>query len=327
MSTPGINLTANRRLMASSQNNRIGVSLAVAGALCFSTKAVFVKLAYRLEVDTVTLLLLRMGLALPFYLITWWLSSRKGTVKQWGTPRSWLLLVISAVLGYYLSSLLDFAGLQYIDASLERLILFIYPSLVAIMAHFWIGTKVKGREWITIGISYLGLILLFGKQLATLTWTPGFWTGVVLVLGCAFTFALYLILSQQLIPVFGVMGFTSMSMIIACLSVIVHYGIQHGGSFHLQHYPWQVWAIALAMAFIATVIPSYLVNMAIARIGAAKAAIIASVGPLSTITLAHWLLGERLGLLQIVGGLCIVASITFLSWQSKKKPVYEKNPD
>lgn len=304
--------------MTSSQNNQIGDALAIAGALCFSTKAVFVKLAYRLEVDTITLLLLRMSLALPFYLVTWWISSRKQSPKPY-PAKSWLLLIVSAVLGYYFSSLLDFAGLQYIDASLERLILFIYPSLVAIMAHFWIGTKVKGREWTTIGISYLGLILLFGKQLITMSWSPGFWTGVFLVLGCAFTFALYLILSQQLIPVFGVMRFTSLSMIIACISVIVHYGIEHGGSFYLQHYPWQLWAIALAMAFIATVIPSYLVNMAIARIGAAKAAIIASVGPLSTITLAHWLLGERLGMLQIVGGLCIVASITFLSWQSKRK--------
>ncbi|MCB0657775.1 MAG: DMT family transporter [Saprospiraceae bacterium] len=305
--------------MSSQQATRTGIILAVIGALCFSTKAVFVKLAYRFEIDPVSLLLLRMGIALPFYIVTFlWSSGKSIEAGQKPTGQHWWLLVASAVLGYYLSSLLDFEGLKFIDASLERLILFIYPSLVAIMAHWWLGARVKGADWITIGITYIGLLLLFGEQLITLTWAPGFWNGVLLVLGCAFTFALYLILSQKLIPVFGVIRFTSLSMIIACLSVIAHYTIQHRGTFHLMHLPWEVWFIAAAMAFLATVIPSYLVNMAIARIGAAKAAIIASVGPLSTISLAHWLLGERLGVLQVFGGLCIVASITYLSWHSKR---------
>lgn len=299
-------------------NNTLGILFAIIGALLFSTKAVFVKLAYLHEVDSISLLLLRMIFALPFYLFmigrVFRSESQKWSKISW---KNWFGLIMAAVLGYYLSSFLDFLGLRYISASVERLILFIYPTFIAIISFFVYKERLSLLQAAALALSYIGLIFVFGRNLAEFSLDSTFWKGAFLILGCALTFAIFLVLSQGMIPIFGATSFTSLSMALACCLVMVHFLIVHKvaglGALHPR-----VYLYALAMATLATVIPSYIINYAIQRIGATKAAILASVGPISTISLAYWLLGERLFPGQMVGALLIIIGVTMVSVEMKK---------
>ncbi|NND33909.1 MAG: DMT family transporter [Saprospiraceae bacterium] len=300
-------------------NNSLGIIFAIVGSLLFSTKAVFVKLAYQYEVDSISLLLLRMVFALPFYLFMILQVGSTGWNKWRGISTwHWLGLVLSAVLGYYLSSLLDFMGLKYISASVERLILFIYPTFIAIISFFVFKERITLKQGAALALSYLGLVFVFGHNLTEFSLDSTFWKGAFLILGCAVTFAIFLVLSQAMIPVFGATSFTSLSMSLACFIVIVHFlsvhQIQGLGSLDLP-----VYLYALAMATLATVIPSYVVNYAIQRIGATKAAILASVGPVSTIALAYWLLDERLFPGQFIGAGFIIVGVTIVSVEMRKR--------
>ena len=300
-------------------SNSLGIIFALIGSLLFSTKAVFVKLSYQYEVDSISLLLLRMVFALPFYLFMI-LKVRKTNWTKWRniSPKHWVGLIFAAILGYYLSSLLDFIGLQYISASVERLILFIYPTFIAIISFFVFKEKISLKQGAALALSYVGLVFVFGHNLSEFSFDSDFWIGAFLILGCAMTFAVFLVLSQGMIPIFGATSFTSLSMALACCIVIAHFLTVHQieglGSLDLP-----VYLYALAMATMATVIPSYVVNYAIQRIGATRAAILASVGPISTISLAYWLLGERLFPGQIVGAGLIIIGVTIVSVEMKRK--------
>ncbi len=301
-----------------------GILFALVGTLLFSMKAIFVKLSYLEGIDTLSLLLLRMVFALPFYLFV---ISRlwRSNVKKWRSisTKHWISLAVAAILGYYLSSFLDFMGLRFIDASVERLILFIYPTFIAIISFLAFGERVSRLQFGALALSYVGLFFVFGHNLGDLSMTSTFWKGAMLICACAVTFALFMVMSQWLIPIFGATSFTSISMTIACFFVIGHFLTVHEVRGILSHTT-NVYVYALAMATIATVIPSYIVNYAIQRIGATRAAILASVGPISTISLAYLLLGERLLPIQIVGALLIIVGVTIVSVEVKRKAKKEK---
>ncbi|NND08604.1 MAG: DMT family transporter [Saprospiraceae bacterium] len=296
----------------------LGILLALVGSLLFSTKAVFVKLSYVYEVDSISLLLLRMVFALPFYLMALIFRRTILIEKCRNTPwKYWLGLILAASLGYYLSSFLDFLGLKYIDASVERLILFIYPTFIALLSFLLFRHRISRLQWLALCMSYLGLIAVFGVHLSEISIDNQFWKGVILILLCALSFALFLVLSQWLILHFGVSIFTSLSMSIACFFVIGHFTYRHG--WHgISDYSAPVYWYAFAMATMATVLPSYIVNYAIKQIGALRAAIVASVGPISTITLAYLLLGERLDWWQLAGAILIITGVTMVSIEMKK---------
>ena len=296
-----------------------GGILALVGALLFSTKAVIVKLAYQYEVDSVTLLFLRMLFALPFYLITLLTltSDRRKSLSKISSKHWWGLLA-AGILGYYLSSLLDFVGLQYIDASVERLILFIYPTFVAIIAYFFLRERINRVQGIALAVSYLGLIFVFMPNLGHISVTEDFWKGALLIVACAFTFAAFFVLTQWLVKPFGAKAFTALSMTSACLIVCLHFCLAAEANFQFSSIASEVYIYALIMAVFATVLPSYLVNMAIARLGATRMAIISSVGPFSTLTLAYFFLGETLAPEQIFGALFIVVGVTIISVERKR---------
>ena len=305
--------------MLSMRNTSMGILLALIGSLLFSTKAVFVKLAYIHEVDSISLLLLRMGFALPFYLVALVLKRSILRVKWVTIPgKYWRALILAAILGYYLSSFLDFLGLQYVDASVERLILFIYPTFIALLSFLLFRNRISRLQWLALSLSYVGLIMVFGVNLGELSFDNEFWKGAILILLCALSFALFLVLSQWLIPRFGVPVFTSLSMSIACFFVIGHFSAIHSWEGITEHASPVYW-YAFAMATLATVLPSYIVNYAIKQIGALRAAIVAGVGPISTITLAYFLLGERLDWWQLGGALMIIVGVTVVSVEMKKK--------
>ncbi|MCB0685271.1 MAG: DMT family transporter [Saprospiraceae bacterium] len=301
------------------KQQNIGIAFALIGSLLFSTKAIFVKLSYQHHIDTISLLLLRMIFALPFYLFM--IFRELG--QKWQSwiliqKKYWLALVLSAIMGYYLSSLLDFLGLRYIGASVERLILFIYPTFIAIISFFAFKEKVTWLQTGALALSYVGLLFVFGHNLGEITLDSDFWKGSFLILGCAVTFAIFLVMSQWLIPKFGATSFTSISMTVACLFVILHFLTTQKIS-GLFNYHLIVYVYAFSMATVATVIPSYVVNYAIQRIGATRSAILASVGPISTISLAYLLLGERLLPAQLIGAVLVIVGVTVVSIEMKRK--------
>lgn len=277
-----------------------GIFICVLGAICFSTKAIFVKLAYRdTSVDAVTLLALRMIFSLPFFVVSAiTASSRQDNVKF--TSKQWVYVALIGCLGYYVSSLLDFLGLQYISAGMERLVLFIYPTLVLLMVAIIFKGKIKSRQWIAVAVTYCGLLIAFVAEADLQSASnKDFFLGASLIFACAFTYAAYIVGSGRLIPQVGAAKFNSYAMSFACCAVLIHFFITSDQSL-INHEP-LVYVYSISMAIFGTVIPSYLVSEAIKRIGSDNAAIAGSIGPVSTILQAYFFLAEPISLLQLVG--------------------------
>ncbi|MCR9249134.1 MAG: DMT family transporter [bacterium] len=290
----------------------IAVLIAVLGIVLFSSKAVMVKLAYRYEIDAVSLLLLRMLFALPFYLIVAFIKRPSNPDKIKKTDYWWLIGF--GIIGYYLASYFDFLGLQYIKASLERVILFIYPTLVLIISRIFFKTRITRKQVMAILISYAGIVVTFGQELSFAGEESKLILGGILIFLSALTYASYIAGSGWLIPKFGSVTFTSYAMIVSCSFVIMHYLVTNGGS--ILGYPNEVYYLGFAMAIIATVIPSYLISYAIKGMGASNFAIVGSIGPISTIILANIFLDERMTILQLAGTAIVIAGIV---WLTRKK--------
>lgn len=288
-----------------------GMGICLMGAICFSTKAVIVKMAYRdTPVDAVSLLALRMLFALPFFLISALFTSKKEDNVKF-TPQQWIGVAIIGCLGYYVSSLLDFLGLQYISAGIERLVLFIYPTLVLLISWIVFKKKISKIQWIAVGITYAGLLLAFVNEADLSEQNHSFYWGSFLILACAFTYAAYIAGSGRLIPKVGAVKFNSYAMSFACAAVLIHFSISSEVS--LWNFPPQVYYYSLLMALLSTVIPSYLVAEGIKRIGPGNAAIAGSIGPVSTIIQAYFFLAEPFSLIQLLGTLLILVGVLLIS--------------
>ncbi len=261
-----------------------------------------VKLAYQYDVDSISLLLLRMAFALPFYVVI--ALSKKPQSKIQRSDYLWL--VAFGLIGYYLASYFDFTGLKYIKASLERLILFIYPTLVVLISYLVFGQRITPKQALGIAITYVGIVVIFGTELQ-LGNAQAVTLGGLLILLSAITYASYLVGSGWLIPKFGSTVFTAYAMIVSCLAVIVHYMLASPPD--LFHFPKEVYIIGFLMAFFATVVPSFLISFAIKNLGANDFSIFGSLGPISTIVLAYIFLDERISSLQILGAAVILTGI------------------
>ncbi|PSR14144.1 MAG: hypothetical protein DA408_18165 [Bacteroidetes bacterium] len=301
----------------------IAILLVFFGAIGYSSKAIFVKLAYRYEVDSVSLVALRMIFSLPFFLLAGWHSRRqKQTLELQLTPKRWGQLLLLGLSGYYVASLLDFWSLQYLSASLGRLILFTYPTMVLLLSAAFLGRRIGWAEAGAVLLSYLGIALAFSHSVE-LNQGPLFWRGVALAFGSAFTFAIYLIGSGEYLPRMGTLRYNSLVMSIACFAIIIHHGIFYHWA--LFDFALPVYGYALGMALLATVIPSFMVAEGIRRLGAGPASIISSVGPISTIMLASVFLGESFGHWQWLGALLVIGGVLLLSfWKRKAGNVLEK---
>jgi drug/metabolite transporter (DMT)-like permease len=293
-----------------------GIAIALLGAICFSTKAILVKLAYREDsVDAITLLALRMLFSLPFFVISATVSSKKTTNVKF-TGKQWVGVAIVGLLGYYVSSLLDFVGLQYVSAGIERLVLFIYPTLVVLMSAVIFKQRVKAYQWWALVITYIGLGLAFSSEVnLNEELDSDFYLGAFLIFLCAITYALYIVGSGKLIPVVGASKFNSYAMSFAAAGVLLHYFIISRQS--LLDLSSGVYLYSFLMAIVSTVIPSYLVTEGIRRIGYDNAAIVGSVGPVSTILQAYFFLQEPVYGLQIFGTMLILAGVLLISRKGK----------
>jgi drug/metabolite transporter (DMT)-like permease len=294
-----------------------GVLISVLGAVCFSTKAIVVKLAYlAYPVDAITLLAIRMLFSLPFFLISAMLmSNQKDNVKF--TSKQWLQIAVLGCFGYYISSILDFEGLKFVSAGIERLILFIYPTFVLLISSVWLKRKVRTIEWVAVVITYVGLLVAFAGE-ATVLGGPDFYFGAVLILICALTYAIYIVGSGALIPVVGAVKFNSYAMSFAAMAVLTHFMLK--GTQSVLGLPFSIYAYGFFMAIVSTVIPSFLVSISIKRLGANTTAIIASIGPVSTILQAYWLLGDSVSVMEIAGTGFILLGILVISWKRGELP-------
>jgi drug/metabolite transporter (DMT)-like permease len=290
-----------------------GILLGVLGIVLFSSKAVMVKLAYQYHVDAISVLLLRMLFSFPFYLIIAVIYRNKmNTVQIKNTDYTWV--VFFGFVGYYLASYFDFVGLSYIKASLERIILFLYPTIVILLNRLFLKQAISKIQVVAIGLTYVGIIIAFSEEVGmsgASTYLGGFF-----ILLSAITYASYLVGSGWLIPKFGVVKFTAYAMLVSCFCVFIHYGFI--GEMNLLSFPWQVYVLGFLIAVFATVIPSFLVSLSIKMISSSNFAIVAGIGPISTIILASIFLNESLTLLQFFGALIVILGIVFMSIKNAK---------
>jgi drug/metabolite transporter (DMT)-like permease len=289
-----------------------GLLLATLGAIAFSGKAIIVKLAYRYGVDAVTLIMYRMLFALPMFLVLSWWAGRGKPPLTWRDVRAVLGL---GFCGYYLASFLDFAGLLYISASLERLILYLNPTLVLGLGVLLFRRKVTRTQLIALAVSYAGVMCVFGRE-ATLR-GANVPLGATLVFGSAVSYAVYLAYSGEEVKRLGALRLTGLATTVACLICIAQFVALRPLS-AMAVAPQVLWLSALN-ATACTFAPVLMVMMAIERIGASLTAQTGSIGPLSTIFLAVLLLGEPFTAWVAAGTVLVLAGIWLLARQPPRK--------
>lgn len=285
-----------------------GLLLAIGGTALFALKSIFIKLAYAYGVDTTTLLTLRMLLALPFYAgMLLWLLRKPDAVKP--VPRELLMLIGLGFMGYYLASWLDMEGLQHISAQLERLTLYTYPIMTTLLGWLFLREKITRQIVMALVLTYSGIVLLYAHEAQ---WNADkAMLGVTLVTGAALTFAFYVVFSKRLIGKLGSLLFTSIAMLASTLFIFVHFLATHTLA-DLGVLPLPVWGYAVLLAVFSTLLPSFMVSEAIHRIGAAKTSIVGTIGPVFTILLAVWLLGEPFGWFHLAGMALVMGGVSLL---------------
>ncbi|CAM3451368.1 DMT family transporter [Polaromonas hydrogenivorans] len=279
-----------------------GLLLASCGAIAFSGKAIIVKLAYRHGVDAVTLIMYRMLFALPiFALMAWWASRGKAPLSR----RDWLGVLWLGFTGYYLASFLDFAGLAHISASLERLILYLNPTLVLLLGLVLYQRRIAMPHIVGMAISYSGVALVFGHEI-TLQGSHAAW-GALLVFGSAVSYALYLVYSGEMVKRLGSMRLVGLATTVACLCCLLQFVLLRPLSAAAVA-PEVIW-LSVLNATLCTAVPVLMVMMAIERIGASLAAQTGMIGPLSTILMGVVILGEPFTAWVAAGTVLVIAGI------------------
>ena len=288
--------------------SRTGSLFVVLAAVGFSTKAILVKLAYVHQVDAVTLLAIRMAFSLPFFALMALLgrsNSGNGTIS----PADWAAVLGLGLLGYYVASFLDFRGLEYVSAGLERLVLFLYPTLVVLLSSVFLGRRIKSKEVGALILSYLGIALVFYRQASFEQ--ENFMLGAGLVFGSTVAYAIYLMGSSRVIARFGPTRFTAYAMTAACAGCMAQFAATHPLS--ALRVSSDVYALSLGMAIFSTVLPSLFLSLGIRRIGATRASLISSIGPVVTIALAYVFLGEVMSGEQWLGSCLVMAGVLIVS--------------
>jgi drug/metabolite transporter (DMT)-like permease len=287
-----------------------GIALATAGAIAFSGKAILAKLMYRHGVDAVQVLFWRMALALPLFLaLVWW----AGRGQPAFTRRDWAVIVGLGFTGYYLASLLDFLGLMYVTASLERLILYLNPTLVLLLSVLLLGRRVSARQAVAMAVSYAGVLLVFGQEIGLQGANVAL--GSALIFGSALAYALYLVASGEVVRRLGALRLTGAATSVACLFAIAQLFIVRPAS--AVWVPEPVLWLSLVNAVFTTFAPVLMVMMAIERIGATMTAQCGMVGPMSTILLGVLLLGEPFTGWLIAGTVLVLLGVWLLArWRT-----------
>jgi len=293
----------------SSVDNRqyiLAIVLTLLGAVLFSVKGVFIKFAYEYQVDTVTLLTLRMAIAVPVYLLIGFYSER--LYPQRISRKQLLAIACFGFLGYYLASYLDMQGLHYISVSLERVILYLYPTFVLILSAIVFRHRIKRREVVALTIAYAGIVLIFVESLQFDT--GDYVLGAALVAMSAFAFAVFMLGSDKHIKLVGSVRFTAYAMSAAGFAAFVHYLLSARSGLFQQHSEVYFWASVLAM--LSTIIPTFFISHGMKILGAKKVSMLGVVGPVSTLIIGVLFLGERINTVQLVGMVTVIVAVSFI---------------
>ncbi|QEZ48411.1 DMT family transporter [Cupriavidus oxalaticus] len=286
---------------------RAGLAIAAVGAVLFSAKAIVAKLLYRYNVDAVMVLTLRMLFAVPLFMAIGWWQSRRLAPLSWADRGR---VVFLGFIGYYLSSFLDFIGLQYITAGLERLILFLTPSFVLLATALVFRRPISSRQWLSLLLAYAGIVLVFAHDLDVSG--SQVWLGGALVLGSAMTYAVYLILSGELVQRIGSLRLVAYAMCVSTACCVIQY-VALGRPVAELAQPAPVMWLSLVNAVFCTVLPVSMTMVAVARIGAPLASQAGMIGPVSTLLLGFWLLGEPVSGVQLAGSALVLGGMYLLS--------------
>jgi drug/metabolite transporter (DMT)-like permease len=281
---------------------------ALAGTVSFAFRPVLIKLGYAAApVSATTLLFLRMALSLPFFAaVAWWLRNEPAISRK-----DWAGIIGLGFLGYYLASLLDFLGLQYVPAGLGRLIMFLYPTLVVILSALFLGKRPTARELGALAVTYAGIALVLSHKLGASPEHRMFLLGAALVFGSAMCYAVYLVTGSQLVRRVGSMRFTAYTMMISTAPAVVQFTLLESPS--ALELPGVVWIYAALLATVCTVLPVFLVAEALKRIGANHFALIGALGPVTTVLADFGLLDGTLTPLQLMGGALVISGVLLVT--------------
>jgi drug/metabolite transporter (DMT)-like permease len=290
-----------------------GFLITIIGSILFSTKAIIVKVAFaNTSMDAVTLLMLRMTFSLPFYLGAIWFARQEGLTPL--TTRQWLGVIGLGLFGYYLSSLFDFVGLQYVTAGLERLILFLYPTFAVLINSIVFKQPVIRTQKIALLLTYTGIGIAYLGELRVDVGNSAFLWGSFLIFLCSITYSVYIVGSGRMIPTVGVTRFTAYAMLASTTGVFAHFALS-GGSWQLLQEAGSHFGYGILLAVVATVLPTFMLGAGMKRIGSNNVAIISAIGPVSTIIQAHFILGEKIFPAQIAGTLLVIIGIILIGWK------------
>lgn len=283
-----------------------GLSIAIGGAVLFSTKAIVAKLLYRYQIDAITVIAFRMMFSVPvFAAIALW---QMRTQPALSTADRWRMVGLGLV-GYYLSSTLDFLGLQFISVGLERLILFLTPTFVLLLTSIILKRHISRLEWTAMALSYCGIVLVFVQDVKT--GTGPVVAGALLVLGSAIAYAVYLLYSGELVRRIGSTRLVAYAMCVASAACIAQFFILRPA--HLLIQPAPVYWLSLVNGIFCTILPVFMTMAAVQRIGAPTASLAAMVGPVSTLFLGALVLAEPITAIQLGGTALVIAGIYMLS--------------
>ena len=285
-----------------------GIAFALPGVVSFAFRPVLIKLCYAASpVSASTLLFLRMALSLPFFLaMAWWFRGEKPIAR-----RDWLGIIGLGFLGYYLASLLDFLGLQYVPAGLGRLIMFLYPTLVVILSAVFLGKAATRREIAALAITYAGIALVLTNKLGIAPEHRQFMFGALLIFGSAICYAVYLVTGSQLVKRVGSARFTAYTMIVSTAPAVVQFlALEPASALDLPAVSW--WYVLLLVT-VCTVMPVFLVAEALKRIGANHFALIGALGSVTTVLADFFLMDGALSATQVVGGALVISGVLLVS--------------
>lgn len=293
-----------------------GALFAAAAQFGFAAKAIFIKLAYAAHpgLDAVTLLALRMIFSLPFFLFMAWWAQRenKGTAPVPLSRKDWGFVLLLGFVGYYLSSFLDFWGLQFISAGLERLILFTNPTIVVVLSALFLAKPITRRVALALLVSYVGLALAYWHDLVITNDTRALFTGTGLVFMSAICYAIYMLVGTGLTRRIGSTRFTAYMMLVATGFVMLQFFIMRPLS--ALDLPMKIYAYSVGLAVFSTAAPVWMMAEALKRIGASDASMIGTVGPVVTIFLGVVFLGEQVSALQLLGAALVLGGVAMISF-------------
>lgn len=283
-----------------------GLAIAIVGAILFSTKAVVAKLLYRYHIDAVTLIAFRMLFSLPAFagVALWKMRTEVPLAKR----DRWRLLGLGLI-GYYLSSYLDFLGLQYISVGLERLILFLTPTFVLLITAVGLKRRIGGAQWGALGLSYCGILLVFIHDING--GAGSIVTGSLFVLGSALSYSIYLLGTGEMVRRIGSLRLVAYAMCVSSAACIAQFFILRPASLLVQ--PWPVYGLSLINGIFCTILPVFMTMAAVQRIGAPAASQAGMIGPVSTLFLGWALLGEPITAVQLAGTALVLVGIYTLS--------------